>query len=56
MKTYERPTIFAESRKDELSEAFWTFIGRVFIACFWIALLGGGIYGLVRFVKWAWQG
>lgn len=47
-------SIFAEGHESELKDAIGTAVAWLLGICFWLALGGGVIYGLVRFVHWAW--
>ncbi len=39
---------------EAIFEAIWKFFGGVLAIALWLALAAGILYGLVRFIKWAW--
>jgi hypothetical protein len=61
MKTYGLSNALARKYAAELSHAehrpsgLGLAVGGILIVAFYLALAGGALYGLVRFVKWAWM-
>lgn len=41
---------------DPTDEPRWKFLAAFLVVPAWLLLLASGLYGLVRFVKWAWGG